>query len=142
MIIDRLGKLLGEEPVYKPFNINYPGRLTQELGQIFSTIKPGAVFYRMLGLRVLSSYAKDIVDMIPPRSRNLLKKSRSIDIESVDTKDIVFANQIVFAHETAMPWVPEYSFEEVYARVKDSMKEAGYITFEKEKSTTVPWPAP
>ena len=129
LLFESIGHSLNEAPIYKPFDIRFPGSLLQELGLLLKPVLPSSVFYRMLSLRVMSSFARKLVDIIPARNRLKLKVFPSEAILSHDTKDIVFASQVQFQHDISSDWIPKYSFEEYLSDIKESLKTAGYIIY-------------
>jgi len=126
-IINTLGKYLGEQPVFKPFQIFFPKSLGNELKQLINPITPRTVFYKMLGYRVLSSYAKSLVDLIPAKYRSDWKSNSSNKMVSKNVTDIVLSNQVLFKHSISAPWHPKYNFDEAFDLIKKSMIESGYI---------------
>jgi len=126
-ILDRIGLFLGEKPVYMPFQVVFYSTFLQEIKQIIAPIIPKSIFYKMLDMRRLSSFAKSIVDMVPAKSRMALKAYPVVRIVSRDTKDIVFSNRILFEHHLDSDWQSKYSFEEALAEVRSSLETSGYL---------------
>ncbi len=126
-IFENFGYALNEDIIYKPFQIAVSGSWLTELKQLLEPIYPEAIFYKMLELRKMSSIAKNIVDIIPTRTRQNLKSYPTKSIKSNSTMDIVFSNQVAFKHKIDSDWIPKFSYEKALLETLNYLRDVGYL---------------